>query len=54
MESDSCQIDHIIAKGVSGDRLRHLKRHFGLPDGFDPHDPHNLAPMSAMTVAGRD
>ncbi|MEV0188423.1 hypothetical protein AB0I39_07810 [Kitasatospora purpeofusca] len=44
MEFDSCQIDHIIAKDVSDDRLRHLKRHFGLPDSFDLHEPCNLAP----------
>ncbi|MFJ1707619.1 HNH endonuclease [Kitasatospora sp. NPDC088346] len=47
VEFDSCQIDHIIAKDVSDGRLRHLKGHFGLPDGFDLHDPHNLAPICA-------
>ncbi|MCX4758748.1 hypothetical protein [Kitasatospora purpeofusca] len=45
MEFASCQIDHIIAKDVSDDLLRDLRQHFGLPDNFDLHDPHNLAPI---------
>jgi len=43
----SCQIDHIVPQVITDDELLHLKRHFGLPDDFDLHDPQNLAPSCA-------
>lgn len=39
------EIDHIIPRNVSDERLQYLTRQFDLPAEFDIHDPRNLAPI---------
>lgn len=39
------QIDHIIPRTVTDERLQQLATQLGLPAEFDVHDPRNLAPI---------
>ena len=39
------EIDHIVPRTATGERLQWWKTQFGLPDEFDVHDPGNLAPI---------
>lgn len=39
------EIDHIVPKGLSDTQLQQALKDYGLPAGFDLHDPRNLAPI---------
>ena len=42
------QIDHIIPRHVNSERLRELKRQYGLPRDFEINAPANLAPICSV------